>query len=535
MHDEPRPGTRLGPYDLLVPVGSGGMANVWAARVRSTGQIVALKLLLPELAENPAFREMFFDEARIASRVSHPNVATTYELVQDGATLFLVMEFVHGPSLMRVLRPGPEHLEDPPRVPIHPRLAARIVADACAGLHAAHELVGPDGRSLGVVHRDVSPHNVLLTADGHVKITDFGVAKALGKSSQTIAGQIKGKLAYMAPEQLTGGGVDRRSDIFALGCVLYELTLGVRPFTGEHDPQVMAAIVMGEYPAPSAAMAGYPRELEAILARALGNDPDQRFPSAEHMRQALEAYLASSGPPVTAAHVAALARERCGAETDARAAALRGGPATAPRGPAATGSGSGAMSVDGRTARDEHEAAERRALIGLIAAVLVGATLGLGILAYVRGVRKPRPTAAAAVLEFDAPDAAVTPRGPTTAVAPGTTPAGASGGSTADVTAAGTADAGAVHLRLTPPTAVVEVDGVALPPGTTTVARPTDGGTSNVVVRADKHEETIVLVDGTTTSEIDVVLLPAAARRPSARPRDAGGGPVEVPPPNPYE
>src|SRR6185295_314523 len=144
------------------------------------------------------------------------------------------------------------------------------------------------GRSLFVVHRDVSPHNVLVTTNGEVKMTDFGVAKALGKTSVTIAGQIKGKLAYMSPEQLMGGGIDRRADVFALGCVLYEATTGEKPFRGENDPQVMAAIMIGNYDPPRSLRPDYPPDLEAILVRALDSDPAKRFQTAQDMRKALE-------------------------------------------------------------------------------------------------------------------------------------------------------------------------------------------------------------------------------------------------------
>jgi serine/threonine-protein kinase len=171
-----RAGGSLGPYDLLAQIGIGGMARVWAARVRGKTDVVALKMLLPELAENEEFRKMFFDEARIASRVRHPNVCGTYEMGEQSGILYLAMEWLDGPSLMRVLRPGREDVSDCERVPIRPRIAARIVADSCAGLHAAHELIGDDGRPLAVVHRDVSPHNLLMTSTGEVKVTDFGVA-----------------------------------------------------------------------------------------------------------------------------------------------------------------------------------------------------------------------------------------------------------------------------------------------------------------------------------------------------------------------
>ncbi|MBN9163729.1 MAG: serine/threonine protein kinase, partial [Myxococcales bacterium] len=305
-----------------MPVGSGGMAHVWAARHRGAGVVFALKMLMPHLAENASFREMFFDEARIASRIRHENVARTFELVDLDGMLTLVMEWVDGSSMVRMLRPGLEDREDLPRVALPIRHAAKIVAETCAGLHAAHELIGDDGRPLAVVHRDVSPHNILLTRDGHVKVTDFGVAKAVGKSHMTIAGQVKGKLAYMSPEQLIGGGLDRRSDIFALGSVLYESTTGERPFQGEHDPQLMTAIVMGNFLPPSEVVRGYPRGLEEIVMKALATEPDARFATALHLKQALDGWLAASGPPVGAAQVALLLQERCGPELNARTTGL---------------------------------------------------------------------------------------------------------------------------------------------------------------------------------------------------------------------
>jgi serine/threonine-protein kinase len=518
----------LGPFELLLPVGAGGMARVWAARVRATGQIVALKMLLPELAENPSFQHMFFDEARIASRVRHPNVCGTFELVDLEGILTMSMEWVDGPSLMRIVRPHPDD-DDAPRIRVHPRLAARIVAETCAGLHAAHELVGEDGMPLGVVHRDVSPHNVLLTSTGQVKVTDFGVAKALGKSHMTMTGQIKGKLAYMSPEQLTGTGVDRRSDVFALGCVLYEISVGMKPFQGEHDPQVMASIVLGRYDLPSAVIPGFPPALEEVIMRALASEPDQRYATAERMSQALEAYLRASGPPVTANQVSALIRERCGEEVDARTRALHPGerpPQTAPspRGGATESGGGSAMDVERRPA------AERRAFAWVVIAALVGAGLGLGVLSYVRSVRKSRALARAEhALPVPIPPAAATTTTTTIELDP--------------VGSAQPVVGGRVRLRVEPRTALLVVDGTPLARGSDTIERPTDGGTVTVLVRADRHDDTIVLVDQATPDELDIKLSGSApvVRRANAEggaPRaakDAGGGTPAETPPNPYD
>lgn len=520
-----QPGTALGPYELLAPIGEGGMARVWAARVRGKSDVVALKMLLPELAENVEFRKMFFDEARIASRARHPNVCSTFEMGEQQGTLYLAMEWLDGPSLMRILRPGREDVTECERIPLRPRIAARIVADACAGLHAAHELIGDDGRPLAVVHRDVSPHNLLITCAGDVKITDFGVAKAMGKSHMTIAGQLKGKLAYMAPEQLVGGAVDRRCDVFALGCVLYEITTGQRPFQGEHDPQVMASIMMGRYEPPGVVIPSYPHELAIIVMRALANEPENRYPSAEHMRLALETYLQKSGPPVGAQQVADLVRERCGAELEQRGRILRGDPAPShdragqprPTGKSkASESASGAMMIDGQSAPS------RRGLLWVAAAALVGASLGVGVLSYVRSARKAARPPVALV---ESADAAITTSAPSSAGTPatsGSTAGAPSATESAGGPAAGQA-AGRVRLRITPSTALVIVDGVVLPRGTDTITKPANGASMDVLVRADKHEDTIVVVDSATPDEVEVTLTP------NARPASAGGAVQVVP------
>ncbi len=314
-------GMRLGRYELLVAIARGGMARVWAARQhgqRGFTKLVAIKTILPHLAREQEFERMFLDEARIASNVHHPNVCDTYELGEENGVLYLAMEWVNGDSLSRVIRPaGPE------TYPLDARVVARIVADACAGLHAAHELVGEDGTPLHVVHRDFSPHNILVSADGNVKVADFGVAKALGQLHEhTSAGQIKGKLAYMAPEQV-GGIADRRSDIFSAGCVLYEATLGIAPFRADNDLQIMQNLMAGAYMRPSQRAPGYPPELERIVMTALAPEPRQRFQTAEQLRVALEEWLARSGPVVTQANVAQALRARIGERIDRRRDRIR--------------------------------------------------------------------------------------------------------------------------------------------------------------------------------------------------------------------
>ena len=314
------PGSSLGPYELLVPVAAGGMARVWAARRRDEpDKILAVKMILPELSADEDFQKMFGDEARIASMVRHPNVCETYELAETKGIHYLVMQWVDGASLHRLLRMS---ADDEDRVPIEPRMAARIIADACAGLHAAHELKDAEGKSLNVVHRDATPHNILLMADGRVKMSDFGIAKAMGQSHATMAGQIKGKISYMAPEQLCGDPLDRRVDVFALGVSLYECVVGEKAFQGASDPEIMSAIVLGQMRPPREVRPMIPEELEAIILRSLALQPDERYRTAAELRAALIGFLGKK-PRLSANALASLVTERCGNEVAQRADNIR--------------------------------------------------------------------------------------------------------------------------------------------------------------------------------------------------------------------
>ena len=206
-------------YELLRPVARGGMAVVWLARVKGKlgfEKLVAVKTILPHLAKDESFRTMFLDEARIASRIRHPNVASMEDLGEDDGTLYMVLEWIHGDSLARLFDSAKKANR-----PVPLDVLLRILADACAGLHSAHELTDFDGTPLSVVHRDVSPHNLFVTYAGGVKVVDFGIAKALSSSSETRTGVLKGKIGYMAPEQSRGEHVDRRADIFSMGMILW--------------------------------------------------------------------------------------------------------------------------------------------------------------------------------------------------------------------------------------------------------------------------------------------------------------------------
>jgi serine/threonine-protein kinase len=245
---------------------------------------VAIKRLHPNFARDPEFVAMFLDEARIAARVRHPNVVPTLDVVAADGELFLVMEYVEGESLARLVRAS-KRAGGPPPV----KIACAIVAGALRGLHAAHEAKGDDGRPLGIVHRDVSPHNVLVGVDGLPRVLDFGVAKAIGRSQTTRDGQLKGKLPYMAPEQIRRGvDVTRRTDVYASSVVLWEALVARRLFDEEDEPQILAAVLDGKVTPPSAIEPTVPKSLDAIVLRGLARDPSARFETALEMAQAIE-------------------------------------------------------------------------------------------------------------------------------------------------------------------------------------------------------------------------------------------------------
>ncbi len=283
-------GRELGRYELLVPIARGGMAEVWAARLqgsRGFSKLVAVKVILPGGMDNARLEQMFLEEASLAALIHHPNVVETLELGEHEGTLYLVMEWVEGESLRYVMKRAGERGGLPLGV------AVNLMGQACDGLHAAHELCGEDGMPLGLVHRDISPQNILVTSTGVTKIVDFGIAKATGRASMlTEAGEIKGKVSYMSPEQLCGGGLDRRSDLFALGILLFLLTTGTHPFKSADPAETMRRIASGEIVArPSELVSNYPAKLEAVVLKALSHDADQRWASARDLLLALEKAL----------------------------------------------------------------------------------------------------------------------------------------------------------------------------------------------------------------------------------------------------
>lgn len=288
----------LGRYVLFDVIAAGGMATVHLARMRSDGgfsMTVAIKRLHRHLAMDPAFVAMFVDEARLAARIRHRNVVGTLDVLTHEGELLLVMEYVPGLSLARILRNG-----RPPA-----GVAVRIVADLLRGLDAAHEAVDERGKSLEIVHRDVSPENVLVDRDGVAHVLDFGIAKARGRAQSTREGELKGKLAYMAREQIVGGRVDRRCDVHAAGVVLWEALTGESLRRGLALVDAAASVRTGGAPAPSSRVAGLSSALDAVVLRALSPDPDERFATAREMVEALEKAMVPSSAQEVGAFVAA--------------------------------------------------------------------------------------------------------------------------------------------------------------------------------------------------------------------------------------
>jgi serine/threonine-protein kinase len=302
MDVELRSGSRLGRYELLVALGTGGMATVWIARESSDvgDRLVAVKAMLPELAQKPDFRAMFLEEGQVVRSIEHQNVVRVHEVGEDRGILFMAMEWVRGDSLLTIIR------EASKRRAIPAEMAVRIIADTAAGLHAAHELRGWDGELRNLVHCDVSPHNILVGVDGRARLVDFGVANGTAYSDPEAGDQVKGKFAYMSPEQADGARVDRRSDVFSLGIVLFELTTGERLFKGETPAQTLRLVSTARIPTPHRVFPDYPERLGQIVLKALARDMKERFQTADELRLALEGYLVESRTLVSHAAVGKL-------------------------------------------------------------------------------------------------------------------------------------------------------------------------------------------------------------------------------------
>jgi serine/threonine protein kinase len=293
----------IGKYHLVAELARGGMGVVYLAALQGPGgfnKLLALKELKPELCEDETYVAMFMDEARLAARLVHPNIVQTNEVGSEGKRHYMVMEFLDGRSLHRIGRRAGE----PGRLSTGALL--RIISDAVRGLHYAHELHDFDGAPLGIVHRDVSPLNVFVTFDGQSKVLDFGIAKAVDSSMQTATGVLKGRVAYMAPEQAWGNKVDRRADVYAAGVMLWEAAAGRRLWPGMSEVEILARALREGPPSLRSVRPDVPADLDAICARAMAKHCDDRYATAADLVEDLETHLARRADMMTMREVGAL-------------------------------------------------------------------------------------------------------------------------------------------------------------------------------------------------------------------------------------
>ena len=308
-------------YELLVRVAAGGMATVYVGRLRGAlgfSRLVAIKRAHPHLLEDTAFARMLVAEARTAARIHHPNVVSVMDVEELDGELLLIMDYVEGASLSGLLAQAAAQKKSMPIA-----IAARIVVDACAGLHAAHQVADDQGKLLGLVHRDVSPHNVLVGVDGSSRLADFGIAKVESTSSiQTSTGALKGKVAYMAPEYVEKARADVRSDVFGMGVVAWEAFTQKRLFRGENEIETLRLVLAAEVPRASS-VAELPRSIDLVLEKALHRDPDQRFQTAAEFSSALDEAARAASLIAGGAELGALVQSLVGPGLEQRRATIR--------------------------------------------------------------------------------------------------------------------------------------------------------------------------------------------------------------------
>ncbi len=296
---------QVGKYQLIRKLATGGMAEVFLAKAAGPmgfEKTLVLKRILPHLAEEPAFVEMFLSEAKLAARLTHPHIVQIFDFGEADGAYFLAMEYIDGPSLRTLVKRASAQGQYLP-----PAECARLISHACEGLAFAHDFTDPEtGEALELIHRDISPDNILLSRQGAVKVVDFGIAKAAGQGTRTESGVIKGKLAYMPPEQLRAEELDRRADVYALGVVLYELLTARRPFTSSTDAGLMQAILFSESVPAVQFRPDLPETLQRILERALAKDREQRYPDCHAFQSDLEDFILSAGRPVVTQQIAQL-------------------------------------------------------------------------------------------------------------------------------------------------------------------------------------------------------------------------------------
>ena len=311
------PGYQLDRYELLCPIAEGGMGAVWLARQRGKHgfqKLVAVKTILPAFLSEPDFRVLFLDEARLASRIDHPNVAQVLDLGEENDVLYLVIEWVDGDSLFKLAKTVSKKGLALPQT-----ILLRVLSDACLGLHAAHEVRDDEGNHLGVVHRDVSPQNILVSTHGTSKVIDFGIAKARDRLTQeTRMGVVKGKLQYMSPEQALGLAVDVRADIWAIGAVFYRIVTGKSPYNASNPVSTMELLKTGQLPEPLSAMPSVHPAVCKVITRALAPRAADRFATAAELHDALQTAMTEAGAFASAKDVQAFVATHLGERISAR-------------------------------------------------------------------------------------------------------------------------------------------------------------------------------------------------------------------------
>ncbi|MCC6522838.1 MAG: serine/threonine protein kinase [Polyangiaceae bacterium] len=429
---EERESTSLGKYRLLAELGRGGMAKVFLALVKGPAgfnKLVVIKQIQAQLAEDPEFVTMFLDEARLAARLNHPNVVQTNEVGQDGHRYFIAMESLEGQTLNRIHNKVGKELSL--------AMQLRVVSEALSGLHHAHELCDYDGTPLGVVHRDVSPHNIFVTYSGQVKVVDFGIAKALNSSSETRTGVLKGKVAYMSPEQALGERVDCRADLFSVGVILWQVATGKRMFRGIPDIAVIQKLLAGDIPKVRESVPDIDPRLETIIHKALATKREDRYETAAELQGEIDAFVETLPDRRGCREVGKLVSERFSDERariqsiieqqmkgegehdlplleatfsndsgpsgrfSSGTPSMSGPTSTTPSRPRTVSEGSGtaaSLTVEGQT---KVSATHRK---GVRVAVIAGAVVALGIGAFVavstRGGAATAPTPSAAATSF---------------------------------------------------------------------------------------------------------------------------------------
>ncbi|HEY5927481.1 MAG TPA: serine/threonine-protein kinase [Kofleriaceae bacterium] len=434
---------RIGRHAVIGYLADGGMAEIFLGK-EPDGRPVVIKRILPHLARQQNFVSMFIDEARIGSQVKHPNVVEIYELGQVGGDLFMVMEYLAGESVSGLLR-RMELRKDR----LHIALGAYVIAEAAAGLHAAHDLRDAAGNTLGIVHRDISPSNLFVTYSGDVKVLDFGIATAADRISRTATGHVKGKFSYMSPEQCMGMPLDPRSDLWSLGVVLYELTTQRRLFKLPNELLVLKAVTQDPIPRPRREQPQFPQFMEQIVMKALQREPTRRHGSAAELRDELVDAMAKLGftndPKTELARVMAeLFPERI-AEKRALFSDLRAGTeqfATLP--PAEVDQHIDLAQMPEQSATAAPPRKQRTSMLVVAAAIVAVMCAGIGTWLYMHRERpKPPQTTASVEPVVTMPVAAPPPTPAPVEVAPAPKPSGL-----------------VLHIDTVPPGASIEIDGV---------------------------------------------------------------------------